>query len=125
MGARIKPDDLAAKIRDTLSAWSDDLTEGIAQDIVDVANETAEELRATSPTRTGAYGRDWGVKKVNDSGHTTATVYNRKHYRLTHLLEFPHATRSGGRTRAVVHIATAEADAIDKLTEKIEKRVGK
>lgn len=121
----IKPDALARTIKQTLEDWTDDLTDGITEDVLEVAHETADTLCSTSPRRTRHYANGWAVKQVKASGKIDTVVHNIDRYQLTHLLEKGHATRSGGRTRAVVHIATAEETAIKELTEKIEKRIGK
>lgn len=47
-------------------------------------------------------------------------VHNKEHYRLTHLLEKGHAKRSGGRTRAIPHIAPAEEAAKEKFIQDVE-----
>ena len=121
----VKPDALARVIENNLKVWSDELTDGITQDIIDVANETVAELEGTSPQRTGDYATSWAVSEVKTGGHIDSVVHNVEHYRLTHLLEKGHALRNGGRARATVHIATAEANAIDKLEKKIEERAAK
>ena len=51
------------------------------------------------------------------------TVYNKKYYRLTHLLEKGHAKRSGGRVPAQVHIAPAEEVTKKKFVQDVEAAV--
>lgn len=48
------------------------------------------------------------------------TVYNETDYQLTHLLEYGHASRNGGRVRTIQHIAPVEQAAITALQERIE-----
>ena len=52
-------------------------------------------------------------------------VVHSKRYQLTHLLEFGHAKRGGGRTRAFPHIAPAEQAGIEQLTRDIERDLQK
>ena len=46
-------------------------------------------------------------------------------YRLGHLLEYVHATRSGGRTRVIVHVKPAEKFASRLYLENLKKGVEK
>ena len=52
-------------------------------------------------------------------------VVHSKRYQLTHLLEFGHAKRGGGRTRAFPHIAPVEQAGIEQLTRDIERDLQK
>lgn len=47
------------------------------------------------------------------------------HYRLSHLLERGHATRSGGRTIAYNFISKAEQAAVKQFTKDVEEAVKK
>lgn len=100
----------------------------------EVAKETAEDLRHTSPRRkngTGEYAEGWEVVS-KESGVTSDSmeyvVCNPKHYRLTHLLEKGHQTRNqyGGpykRTKAIKHIKPAEIKGNEKLVKRLEEKL--
>ena len=59
-----------------------------------VADKGAKQLRQTSPKRTGAYAKSWGVTREAGGFGENARyiVHNKKRYRLTHLLEHGHVT---------------------------------
>ena len=52
----------------------------------------------------------------------TYTVHSKTQYQLTHLLEYGHAKRGGGRTKAQPHIIKGEELAIKELKEKAGAR---
>lgn len=94
----------------------------------DVAKESAAKLRSTSPRRPnhGEYAKSWRMKTNNDG---SVVVYNKDHYRLTHLLENGHVIRNlkgtYGRTNGIKHIKPVEEWAngavVDKITMELEK----
>lgn len=87
----------------------------------EVAKETVDELKKTSPKLTGSYRKGWRKKQTFANERTKRnTVYNETDYQLTHLLEYGHASRNGGRVRAIQHIAPVEQAAIEALQERIE-----
>ncbi len=83
----------------------------------DVAEDVREKIKDNAPVDTGGYKKSWEITQTsNTSGGTVYTVHAKK-YRLTHLLEFGHAKRGGGRTKAIPHIAQGEKLAIKELKE--------
>ena len=76
-----------------------------------------KELKETSPKRTGKYSKGWRKKRVRNG---VWVVYSFKYGSLTHLLEFGHIKRNGGRTKAYPHLRPAELNAIQKFTERIK-----
>ena len=82
------------------------------------AKQAVKDLKQESRKRSGAYARDWASKVESGATGVEATVYNRKHYQLTHLLENPHKVknqtgRTYGRTKG------------DKVISHIAERVGR
>ncbi|MDD9149257.1 HK97 gp10 family phage protein [Sporolactobacillus sp. CQH2019] len=113
------PINLADEIARALQEYTDDVTVEL-DDVKDtISKEAVSELRATSPKRTGDYAKGWSRKKTAHG----YVVYNRTDYQLTHLLEYGHAKRNGGRVRAYPHIAPVEQKVIDKFTNATEKAV--
>lgn len=92
----------------------------------EVAKETVDELKKTSPKLTGSYRKGWRKKQTFANERTKRnTVYNQTDYQLTHLLEYGHASRNGGRVKAIQHIAPAEQKAIKDLRERITAAANK
>lgn len=120
---------ITQEMKDILTDYSDDVMNAVVEALGEVAEEAAEELKQTSPRRKkhgGSYAKDWSVKEDKKRTFASAIVYNKKHYQLTHLLEYGHATKNGGRkVEPIVHIEPVSVDseekAIKKITEAIEK----
>lgn len=116
----VQVDKLAEAIGEQLSAYAKHTTDEVKQIVLDVAKDVKEDITATAPYRKGKYAKSWAVKKVGEnSTRMQVVVHSKKQYQLTHLLEFGHAKRNGGRTRAFPHIAPAEQRGIQNLEEKI------
>lgn len=116
---------LAIQLNKILDEYADKLDDTIEKEITDVAKETAKDLKSSSPKRTGAYARDWAVKKTKSK--YGKIVYNRKHYQLTHLLNNGHVVRNKygtyGRVNGDNHIGEAEQRAIEKLVNNLERKL--
>ena len=81
-----------------------------------------KDIQAGAPVKTGAYKKSWTVKTTkNTADAMEVVVHSRNRYQLAHLLEFGHALRKGGRTRAFPHIAPAEERAAQTLEREVEK----
>lgn len=116
--------DIAAQLAQILGIFSKEVTEQLKKDSANIAKETAKEIQAGSPVRTGKYKRGWSSKKTYEGPNGIRfVVYNKTKPALTHLLEKPHASKNGGRVRAIPHIRKPEQEAIKKLEECIEKAV--
>jgi len=78
------------------------------------------EIGITAPHDTGDYKKTFKITKQDSRGKVKRIVWNKKNYRLVHLLEFGHAKVSGGRVAAKPHLAPAYEKYGAKLPEKIK-----
>lgn len=114
---------IAKDLAEILDSYSKEVREAAKKDIEQVAKSTAKSLRQTSPKSPGGgeYARSWTATR-QDNGWI---VHNKRHYRLTHLLENGHVIRNQygtwGRAQAEPHIKDAEEQAIEELVRKIEE----
>lgn len=115
----IKINELSRDLTKALREYTTDVVEEIDMSAAEVAKDTVDLLKTTSPLRTGDYAKGWRVKK----GKGSVVVHNATNYQLTHLIENGHATRNGGRVSGRVHIKPAEELAIKEFTKRAEKAV--
>ena len=120
----IKIDDLAKEVMRGLDEYADVTTEQVKKAVRKAGNTVRKEIQQNAPKNTGDYAKSWAVKKVRESSHALElVVHSKNRYQLTHLLEFGHCLRNGGRTRAVPHIAPAEEKGIEQLEKMIERDI--
>ena len=126
MAKVINAEDLAKEISNALAQYAKDIKVASKEAAEEVAKNTAEGLKKSSPKRAGTkggkYAKNWtyDVTEVGASVHQKAPTY-----RLTHLLEKGHAKRNGGRVRGIPHIAPAETRAIEEYEQKLIEGVTK
>lgn len=121
----INIDQLSSEISSILGQYEQNIMTGINSESRMIADKAVKTLKATSPKRAGngnryysssgksyspgSYANGWSKAKEQEFGEVDKyEVHNKGHYRLTHLLENGHITRSGGRTRKIVHIQPVE-----------------
>lgn len=107
-----------------LDSYAKEISRDIVTDAEIVAKEGVDELRNTSPKRTGKYRKGWRVRtdKLKNGGESI--IYNATDYQLTHLLEKPHLSRNGRTVVAPkVHIAPVEAKCIKEYEKRVEKSI--
>ncbi|MGG3924906.1 HK97 gp10 family phage protein [Metabacillus fastidiosus] len=110
---------LAGDIVRSLRQYTEEVTNKIKDIEIEVAADLVDDLKQTSPEKTGAYRMGWRAKRVGNK----MIIHNATHYQLTHLLEKGHAKVNGGRVPARVHIRPAEHRAIDDFLTKIEQAI--
>jgi hypothetical protein len=130
-GTIIRIDQLGDAIKKEIDAMNAEVIQKCNKAAEEVGAEGVRMLKASSPVRTdgynrkyppGSYAKSWAVKKdTNELDVQGVTIYNRKHYQLTHLLEFGHIiARTGGRSKAFPHIAEVNDRVSHDFVEKVE-----
>lgn len=119
---RVTVDGMAAVIMEGLAEYADLAADELKKAVRKAGNEVKKDIQATAPRDTGAYAKSWVAKNTKETSNLLeVTVYSKNRYQLTHLLEFGHAKRGGGRVAARPHIAKAEESAAGKLEKEIRK----
>ena len=128
MDETVKAEDFAAAIAETLEEYA-----GLVGADVDVAvDKTAKDAmkkvaKGGDFKGTGAYRKSIAQKKLKGSSLIRRrVVYARApYYRLTHLLEYGHATANGGRTRAFPHWEPAEEQAATEFVNTLKEELNR
>lgn len=128
MSKKISVDDLAWAVVDELDRYEQQVTDGVKESVRQVAEECRDEIKANSPVRKGkgggAYKRSWSdTVRFESREDIRVVVHNKRHYRLTHLLENGHALAGGGTVDAISHIRPAEQHAAEKLMDKVKVKI--
>ena len=119
---------IQAQLDKILSDFVNEEQETIEKCFKKAARETVKELKQTSPQDQGDYAPSWTVKNVKVSGKSIElVVYNKEHYRLTHLLEKGHVGKNQfgtyKRVPAKPHIKKAEEKANKELVAELQERL--
>lgn len=130
MVVKVDYNSLSEEIQNQLKNFGTSLNREINEGLKEVAEKTAETLRQGGPynERSGKYTHDWDVKLRKRSYSSVImteeyTVYNKKNYQLTHLLEKGHVSRNGSRVRPFEHIKPAEELAEQMAISEVNKAV--
>lgn len=121
-------DSVTVQLREVLEDYSVEVKRVANNAVDEVAKESVQKLKNTSPKKSGSYSRGWKVKRARGaSGIHSNTVYNATDGQLTHLLERGHVIRNKkgdyGRAPAHPHIAPVAEWAESELPKKIEEEL--
>ncbi len=122
---KIKPDMLGKEIARILNEYKDDIDEVVVDTTNEIIKEAKNEIISISPKGdTGEYSKGWKIS-ISQKGKNffSKAVWNKKYYRLTHILEFGHATKNGGHTAAQPHVRPTEEKYKSKFTDKVERNL--
>ena len=110
----VKPADLKAAVDDILGDYFEDVAEASDIAVTKTAEEAVSKLKsAHAGFNDKKYSKGWTKKITKHRLYSEAVVYNKTQGHLTHLLEFGHAKRNGGRARAFPHIAPVNDEVPD------------
>lgn len=131
MIVKANPDNLPEELVKELQDWTNtELRQKVNEAIKETAETGAKMLRGGGPykERTGKYTKDWD-EKLRKKALTAITkteeysVYNKKKYQLTHLLEKGHLSRNGERVKPFEHIKPTEEFMETLVVSNIRKHV--
>lgn len=126
MATKIDISQLQSTIDKYLTEYDKATQEAAQKASEDVAKAAVKDLRKGGSYNTHATGdkfnRGWKVKKEEKRLGTSYTVYNGAVPGLAHLLEFGHAKRNGGRTKAFNFIAPV-ADSLENKFDQAFKKI--
>ena len=139
MSVRVTTKTLASEILKEMELYTDNVSAAVSKAVDDIAVDSMRKLQATRSAHGSnvwkRYPLGWTIKrkmptKGKNKGRKTAIVYNRDHYRLTHLLENGHVIKNGtgrtyGRTRSFEHIGPVNEEAQKRLEEAIMEAIEK
>ena len=117
---------LSKELSKALENYADDISAEVEEVANKVGKEAVNELEQTSPR--GArkeYCKGWRLKKDKKGKNIyTIKIHNKTDYQLTHLLEFGHATKNGGRTKAQPHIRPVEKKYSEEFERELKQKIG-
>lgn len=122
----MKVADLSKAIADELTLLQESSTQAVKQAAKETATDIRDDIRSSAPHgKSGRYAKSWRTRVTEETlTSITYTVHaGPDGYRLAHLLEFGHAKRGGGRTKAISHIKPAEERGIQEFEEKIRSKL--
>jgi len=114
-------DRLADELVSAIKEYTEDVEIGVRKAVDKTAREVLKEAQALAPKRTGEYAKTFTITKDDGYGVTRRIIWNKKHYRRVHLLEFGHAKVNGGRVRAFPHLRPAYDKHGAKLPDELKK----
>jgi len=123
---RVKSDEFSLYVQRALEEWDASVIIAVNVAAKETADEAAEMLHSAGDFSGKKYRKGWKVTSRQKSrGDVEQIVHNKDEYRLTHLLEFGHATQNGGRTRDFPHIAPVAAKCPEVFEQKLKDILGR
>lgn len=119
----ISPTQLGTTLKRILDEYGDDVRGYVDDAMKKTAKEAQKEVKKASPRKSGRYAKGWAVENKETIEGPYETIYNKNAYQLTHLLEFGHVLKYGGRTEGMVSAKPHIAPIQDKAPQIFEKNL--
>lgn len=127
MGNRIEIGKIADTIAKELALYTKDVAEEVKKASDEVSKKLLADTRADAPKKTGAYKKAMKVKKMYEDDYEKRNRWyvdpKTGEYRLSHLLEYGHAKRGGGRVKAYPHIGENEQKAVEEFERRLKEAI--
>lgn len=129
---KVKPESLAKVLSETLNDYAKQVEKTYGECGEKVASDAVKKLKMVAFGRydKGKYSKSWAYKQERGfMGTPRFVIYNKKHYRLTHLLEYGHVVKNGtkrvvGQAGAIPHIKPIEEWVQTQLPKDITQKLG-
>ena len=124
-------DKFAADLNSILTQYSEDINKDVEDAAKAIGNKGKNAIKRNARAMLKKYGgqrkysNGWQLKKTvrKKTGNTEYVIFNKSAPGLAHLLEFGHATRNGGRTRAFAHIQPVSDEIQNTFVDEVKKRI--
>jgi hypothetical protein len=124
MSQKVSIDEMGDIIMKELEEYAKLATDDMKDAVKDTAKSVKKDIEGSAPVLTGRYKKSWSIKSISENANSIdMVVHSRNRYQLTHLLEYGHAKRGGGRVEGKPHIAPAEQRGNETLVKTIEQKL--
>lgn len=125
MSEVVSADELSEAIGGLLDDYNREVIEATKVEAKKHMTKLVKETKNTAPKKTGKYKRAITSRKEweNPLGVEYIWYVKAPHYRLSHLLEYGHAKRNGGRTKAFHFIKNATDPVVDSYVKAVEEAI--
>lgn len=107
MSKTVSVEQLEREIFNMFYQYTENVTDAVGKKVETTAELVVQETQRLAPKRSGEYARGFVKEDKSLPGRRFFVIWNRKYYRLVHLLEFGHATVKGGRVSGKPHLIPA------------------
>lgn len=123
MASSVRIDQLAAELSRTIQDYTEDVSRSVEKEVKETADLVLKEVKATAPRRVPDYYKHFTKKDKSFMGKKQYLIWNKKHYRRVHLLEFGHAKvgARGGRVQAYPHLRPAYDKHAEDMVDRIKR----
>ena len=120
---KVSIDEISNAIAEELKEYSQDILDAVGEAADDTSTKILKDVKANAMNFGWSDDYVNGFAKNNQStpNNRKYVVWNKKHYRLIHLLEKGHAFSKGGRARPYPHMFPAERANIPEFEEVVER----